>query len=344
VRGDRCGRATLDRALKLRRSGPYVIQAAIAALHAQATDFDSTDWPQIAALYDARQARPVAGRGGQPRRVGRPSGRPARWPGDPRSGRGRPAARALPAPDAIVALEPAGVVARVAMDVRLAARAGVTVREAYTREVDVARRLVSVGAPVLGPTTSVAPGPHPAGGRLVSFWPRLRDARPAAPDAAGRALGACRAALDEIRDLPVLWLLHEAAELALQPMVADVLGPRAAELARQLEHERAVLAEGQLVAVHGDAGFGNAVEVDGQVLWIDYVPPLERPGYSLRLRQAGHRMLRTAHSTCTSTSARPTATGSDGTGCSATGCGAMPRTGSATPTSSASSPCATGPT
>ena len=33
--------------------GPYVIQAAIAALHAQAPHFDSTDWPQIAALYDA---------------------------------------------------------------------------------------------------------------------------------------------------------------------------------------------------------------------------------------------------------------------------------------------------
>jgi RNA polymerase sigma-70 factor (ECF subfamily) len=47
------GRAALDRALKLRRSGPYVIQAAIAALHAQAPHFDSTDWPQIAALYDA---------------------------------------------------------------------------------------------------------------------------------------------------------------------------------------------------------------------------------------------------------------------------------------------------
>jgi RNA polymerase sigma-70 factor (ECF subfamily) len=47
------GLATLDRALKLRRSGRYVIQAAIAALHAQAPDFDSTDWPQIAALYDA---------------------------------------------------------------------------------------------------------------------------------------------------------------------------------------------------------------------------------------------------------------------------------------------------
>jgi RNA polymerase sigma-70 factor (ECF subfamily) len=38
----------LDRALRLRPAGPYQIQAAIAALHAQ----DSTDWPQIAALYD----------------------------------------------------------------------------------------------------------------------------------------------------------------------------------------------------------------------------------------------------------------------------------------------------
>jgi RNA polymerase sigma-70 factor (ECF subfamily) len=46
------GRAVLDRALKLRRSGPYVIQAAIAALHVQAPDYDSTDWRQIAALYD----------------------------------------------------------------------------------------------------------------------------------------------------------------------------------------------------------------------------------------------------------------------------------------------------
>jgi len=41
------GRAVLDRALALRGSGPYVVQAAIAALHADAP----RDWPQIAALY-----------------------------------------------------------------------------------------------------------------------------------------------------------------------------------------------------------------------------------------------------------------------------------------------------
>jgi RNA polymerase sigma factor (sigma-70 family) len=45
----------LDQALTLRASGPYQVQAAIAALHAQATDYDSTDWRQIRMLYDRLQ-------------------------------------------------------------------------------------------------------------------------------------------------------------------------------------------------------------------------------------------------------------------------------------------------
>jgi RNA polymerase sigma-70 factor (ECF subfamily) len=45
------GLAVLDQALRLRRPGPYLIQAAIAALHAQAPTWDATDWPQIAGLY-----------------------------------------------------------------------------------------------------------------------------------------------------------------------------------------------------------------------------------------------------------------------------------------------------
>lgn len=32
--------------------GPYALQAAIAALHDEATDFETTDWPQIVGLYD----------------------------------------------------------------------------------------------------------------------------------------------------------------------------------------------------------------------------------------------------------------------------------------------------
>jgi RNA polymerase sigma-70 factor (ECF subfamily) len=41
------GRVALDRALALRGRGPYVVQAAIASLHAD----EPRDWPQIAALY-----------------------------------------------------------------------------------------------------------------------------------------------------------------------------------------------------------------------------------------------------------------------------------------------------
>lgn len=45
------GVSTLDSALDLARAGPYQIQAAIAALHAQALQPEETDWSQIASLY-----------------------------------------------------------------------------------------------------------------------------------------------------------------------------------------------------------------------------------------------------------------------------------------------------
>ncbi len=47
------GVALVERALVSRRFGPYTLQAAIAAVHAEATDATSTDWPQIVALYSA---------------------------------------------------------------------------------------------------------------------------------------------------------------------------------------------------------------------------------------------------------------------------------------------------
>ncbi|MES2438802.1 MAG: RNA polymerase sigma factor [Verrucomicrobiota bacterium] len=45
------GVALVERALVSRRFGPYTLQAAIAAVHAEAADAASTDWPQIVALY-----------------------------------------------------------------------------------------------------------------------------------------------------------------------------------------------------------------------------------------------------------------------------------------------------
>jgi RNA polymerase sigma-70 factor, ECF subfamily len=45
------GAAVLDRALRLGEPGPYQLQAAIAALHAEAASPEETDWSQIALLY-----------------------------------------------------------------------------------------------------------------------------------------------------------------------------------------------------------------------------------------------------------------------------------------------------
>lgn len=45
------GTAVLERALGAGSPGPFQVQAAIAALHAEAPHWDATDWPQIAALY-----------------------------------------------------------------------------------------------------------------------------------------------------------------------------------------------------------------------------------------------------------------------------------------------------
>jgi RNA polymerase sigma-70 factor (ECF subfamily) len=46
------GAALVERALSSRRFGPYTLQAAIAAVHAEAPDAAATDWAQVAGLYD----------------------------------------------------------------------------------------------------------------------------------------------------------------------------------------------------------------------------------------------------------------------------------------------------
>src|SRR5690606_20039574 len=45
------GTKLVERALASRRFGPYTLQAAIAAVHAEAPSTDATDWAQIVALY-----------------------------------------------------------------------------------------------------------------------------------------------------------------------------------------------------------------------------------------------------------------------------------------------------
>ena len=42
----------IEQAAALRRPGPYQVEAAIAACHAEAPSFEATDWMQVVALYD----------------------------------------------------------------------------------------------------------------------------------------------------------------------------------------------------------------------------------------------------------------------------------------------------
>src|SRR4051794_18127303 len=87
------GAALVEAALKMRRPGPYQVQAAIAACHATATTVDDTDWSQIAPLRRAAAARADSPRRGQPRRRDRDDRGPGRRPGHPRPARRRRPAR-----------------------------------------------------------------------------------------------------------------------------------------------------------------------------------------------------------------------------------------------------------
>jgi predicted RNA polymerase sigma factor len=50
------GVAIIEATLPVAKPGPYQLQAAIAAVHDEAADVTSTDWPQIVALYDVLAA------------------------------------------------------------------------------------------------------------------------------------------------------------------------------------------------------------------------------------------------------------------------------------------------
>ena len=97
---DRRGHAAaLERALALGAPGPFQVQAAIAALHAEAPAWEIDRLaPDRRALRRARAARPVAGHHVQPRGRGRPGRRaPARaWRSSPRSSRDERLARYQP--------------------------------------------------------------------------------------------------------------------------------------------------------------------------------------------------------------------------------------------------------
>jgi len=93
----------------------------------------------------------------------------------------------------VVHLAPSPVVAKLCP----ASEGGHAWRKLAT-ELEIARHLVRAGAPVVGPSTELPPGPHLEDGYAMTFW-RYQDHDPKAPgtgSAAGQALAQVHQALD----------------------------------------------------------------------------------------------------------------------------------------------------
>ena len=90
------GISLVERAISSRRFGPYTLQAAIAAVHAEAATADDTDWAQIVGLYDVlARADRVSRYRAEPRGRDRDARRPGGGPCDRRRHHGARRSRRL---------------------------------------------------------------------------------------------------------------------------------------------------------------------------------------------------------------------------------------------------------
>jgi RNA polymerase sigma-70 factor, ECF subfamily len=94
------GRQLVDEALRRGRPGRFALQAAIAAVHAEAPSYPDTDWPEVRGLYDLLLAvwPSLPGGGAQPGGRRRHGPRPSSRAGRPGGDRRRPPPRDLPLP------------------------------------------------------------------------------------------------------------------------------------------------------------------------------------------------------------------------------------------------------
>jgi hypothetical protein len=178
----------------------------------------------------------------------------------------------------IVHLRPTPVVAR-APATTAAVRHGPAWLE---REVAVARHLARNGAPVVGPSAEVDPGPHDHDGLPVTFWALAEAAdEPLDAHAAGAALRACHDALaDYPGDLPEHAIFREARAILDDLAAAGTLAAADAALARRAGDDLAARIAALAVPlqpIHGDGHLGNAIQTAGGPLWNDWEDTFRGP-------------------------------------------------------------------
>ena len=171
----------------------------------------------------------------------------------------------------LVHLRPAPVVARIPA---LTALVRPNPEEWLSREVAVAGFADARGAPVIGPTDELPPGPHRCDGMWMTFSRFVEEVPASPPDAAtyGRLLRRLHDALDGFAPaLPRLVPLTEipamltAAESTLDP--ADVASLR--EAYRHLALPLLAGADG-VAALHGDSNVHNLVATATGWRWSDF--------------------------------------------------------------------------
>ena len=172
----------------------------------------------------------------------------------------------------LVQLAPAPVVARVPTAATASLRPGTAW---LAREVAVAGHLARRGAPVVGPSAEVDPGPHVHDGLPVTFWTHVPSAaRELDARAAGRGLRECHEALADFPgDLPDHGIFHEARAVLARLAADGALAPADAALAEDVGARlaaRIAALDAPVQPVHGDPHLGNVIQSAGGPLWNDF--------------------------------------------------------------------------
>jgi aminoglycoside phosphotransferase (APT) family kinase protein len=175
----------------------------------------------------------------------------------------------------LVWLRPAPVVARVA---GLTARVRPDGGAAWLgHEVAVAAHLATAGAPALGPSPELAPGPHQHEGRWMTFWPYVPEdtTRTVSVEDAAALLRDVHEALGDFDgELPALGPFFGDLPRIMEELrvSAGIGGADAERLAAEWERlAPALRAPGPARALHGDAHVGNMlIPRGGDPLWSDF--------------------------------------------------------------------------